>query len=234
MTVPDWLLERYALGEVTDGERALAEADPDLPAQLAALRDSDRQIKRAHPPAEVGRRVRARRPARAGPLGGGSRWRPLPAAAATVALAAAALALWGRGGPPGDGHQARGLAGSLEVYRQTPGGAERLASGATARAGDVLQLAVVRGDEPYGWIVSVDGAGVVSVHNEGELLPGRTLLPEAYRLDNAPRFERFLLVTDDAPIPREAVVEAARAAREPDAPLDLPGVRTVDVLVLKP
>ena len=233
MTVPHWLLERYALGEVTDAERARAEADPDLPAQLAALRDSDGEIRVAYPPAAMARRIRARRSPEP------RRWR-LPAAVGLAAAAAAALWLGSpRGGPdgPDDGHRARGLQASLEVWRQTPDGAEQLAPGAEVRAGDLLQLSVVRGDEPYGWVVSVDGAGAVTVHAGGPLAPGRTDLPTAYRLDDAPAFEHFFLVTDDAPLARsdvEAAAAAVAARRDPDAPLVVPGARTVDVLVVKP
>lgn len=229
MTLPDWLLERYAVGEVTDEERARAEADPDLPAQLAALRASDDAIRRLHPPVLVGSRIRARRRAATA-----RRWR---APAVGLALAAAGALLLVRAPDDDDGHRARGLAPALEVYRQTAAGAERLGPGAPVRSGDVLQLSVVRGDATHGWIVSVDGGGAVTLHGGGELAPGRTNLPHAYRLDDAPAFERFFLVTDDEPLAREDVVRAARALaaqRDPALPLDVPGAHVVDILVVKP
>ena len=43
--LPQWKLERYALGQVTEEERTLLERDPDLPAQLAALRESDAAVR---------------------------------------------------------------------------------------------------------------------------------------------------------------------------------------------
>lgn len=229
MTVPDWLLERYALGEVTELERARAEADPDLPAQLAVLRESDAAIRALYPPLLVGSRIRARRRAAAP-----RRWK---APAVGVALVAAAALLLVRSPDEADGHRARGLAPSLEVYRQTDAGPERLAPGTRVSNGEVLQLSVVRGDATHGWIVSIDGRGAVTLHGGGELPPGRTNLPDAYRLDDAPSFERFFLVTDDEPIAREDVVRAARALAErkdPAAPLEVPGARVVDVLVVKP
>src|SRR5690606_4130862 len=120
--------------------------------------------------------------------------------------------------------------------RQTRAGPERLAPGATVRPGDVLQLSVIRGDAAYGWVVSVDGAGAVTLHGGGELAPGRAPLPNAYRLDDAPSFERFFLVTDDEPIARDDVVRAARALaalRDPDAPLVVPGAGVTDRLGVK-
>src|SRR5690606_12483839 len=107
-------------------------------------------------------------------------------------------------------------------WRKTAGAPEQLAPGSVVAPGDVLQVTVIRGDEPYGWIVSVDGAGAVTVHGGGALAPGRTDLPTAYRLDDAPDFERFFLVTDDEPLPIEVVERAAErwaALRDPHAPL---------------
>ncbi len=66
-------------------------------------------------------------------------------------------------------------------------------------------------------VVSVDGRGGVTLHwPEGsgpaaELESGRAVpLPHAYRLDDAPGFERFFLVTGAARFDTGAVLEAAR------------------------
>jgi hypothetical protein len=73
--------------------------------------------------------------------------------------------------------------------------------------------------------VSVDGAGGVTRHwpVDGTLAAalesGReVLLPESFRLDAAPRFERFFFVTSTQPFDVSRVVDAARAlAARPDA-----------------
>ena len=91
------------------------------------------------------------------------------------------------------------------------------ASDARARANDLLQLSyrVARAD--FGLIFSIDGRGTVTRHfpdgdeaaqlEAGALIP----LPRSYELDDAPRFERFFLVTGAKPFDSAAVVEAARS-----------------------
>lgn len=106
-----------------------------------------------------------------------------------------------------EGVRIKGKTAELRLYRNTPGGPERLASGASASAGDVIQVEFHPGDFSYGAIISVDGNGSVTVHwpkrpEDGtalSALPGRRL-PEAFRLDDAPGFERFHLLLSDRPL----------------------------------
>jgi hypothetical protein len=109
----------------------------------------------------------------------------------------------------------------LLVYRRRgrEGGAERLASGARAAPGDLLQLAYAAGDAGlHGVLLSIDGAGRVTQHlpEEGARLapalpaPREIKLPSAYQLDDAPGFERFVLVTAPEPFPVATVLGAAR------------------------
>jgi hypothetical protein len=114
----------------------------------------------------------------------------------------------------------------LLVYRQRAGGAgdpgssEQLGDGARAARGDLLQLGYARvPDGTYGMLLSIDGAGRVSQHlpEEGarRATPLRALreihLPSAYELDDAPGFERFVLITSAEPFAVEPVLDAARA-----------------------
>ena len=185
MTVPDWLLERYLLDEVDPDERALAEADPDLPHQLAALRSSNDQVLDAYDAHQVAARaLRDAAPPGAHPWSR-RRWLVVPA------LAAAVAAVVGVRAGSDDGHRAKGgLPPELRVYRQGPGGAvERLADGDLARAGDVLQVELVGGSAVHGWVISVDGRGHVTVHTDGTVtidLEGRygaVLVPSDQVLD---------------------------------------------------
>jgi hypothetical protein len=111
----------------------------------------------------------------------------------------------------------KGSSPHLVIYRKTDGGAEALAEGSGIRAGDVLQIAYVAASRKYGVIFSIDGRGAVTLHfpdgpNAPNLLSreGETRLDYAYRLDDAPGFERFFLVTSDRALPVAEVLEAGR------------------------
>src|SRR5262249_37963773 len=103
---------------------------------------------------------------------------------------------------------------------------ERLHEGDAARAGDLIQVAIA-GPIAFAAVVSIDGAGGVTVHySDGEraapVQAGEHPLPRAFQLDAAPLFERFVLVTGERPFDAAAVVSAARAAPGIDRPLSLP------------
>lgn len=217
MTVPDWLLERYALGELSPEERAELEADPDLPAQLAALQASDAEVLKRYPVRAVTARARERRR---------TNWRPLGL------LVSAALALFVVGvGLQDDGIRAKGDL-QLLVHRKTEAGAERLTPGARAEAGDILQLEVSGATSVYGWLLSIDGDGTVTFHNDGRL----DAPPRALKLDDAAGYEHFYVVVSDAPLKRSSVRQAAeQAPRSPEGVvLDLPQADEAAVWVRKP
>jgi hypothetical protein len=223
-------------------ERRLA-GEPGLAARLEALERSDEEIRRRYPPEWLSERIRRRRrpepaSARRSARPWLVRW-PLPAAlaaAATVALvvgprlSSPIFRVPGAGagpapsaGPVGSDDRIKGLAPSLVLFRKTGSGSEALAEGAVARAGDVVRVGYRAAGRSHGVVLSVDGRGVVTVHlparghEAAPLRSGETvLLDRAYELDDAPRFERFYLVTSDRAFDVEPVVEAARrAARAP-------------------
>ena len=83
----------------------------------------------------------------------------------------------------------------------------------------MLSIAYRAEDAPYGVIVSVDGAGEVTLHFPADETGDTTLqqygnirLPHAFELDNAPDFERFYFVTADAPLSPRAVLAAVPTA----------------------
>jgi hypothetical protein len=142
----------------------------------------------------------------------------------------------------------------LLVYRQRPGQAssldrsERLSDGARGARGDLLQLAYDKAPEGlYGVLLSIDGARRVTQHlpEEGaresaHLTSMREIrLPSAYELDDAPGFERFVLIAAPQPFAISMVLDAARAVanRGPSArtlPLELgPTFRQTSVLLHK-
>lgn len=250
---PDWLLERIALGELPPDELAAAKVrlaqEPEGLERLARLEADSRATLERHTPsnvvAEVERRhrlqsVRAsveadRRPS---PL---RRLLPTLSLGVPVAMALVVLFVVSHRDPPREDTPSvrmgeyTGIKGDpqLIVHRQGESGPEKLASGAPAKPGDLLQLSYNAGGKPYGAVLSVDGRGSVTLHlpetltGSLALKSGAVSLEHAYELDDAPAFERFVFITSDTPFDLNAVMDAARAlAQNPDeartAPLSLP------------
>lgn len=214
----EWQIERFVLGELPGPEReavarAIAE-DPELRARVEALDASNREILAEHPPRVAATVIRERAEAL-------RRW-SLPAWGPAVALAACLAAAVGVLVPREVGVEApaetriKGARPHLGLFRQTSAGVEALPDGSLAREGDLVQLTYQAAGRRFGAILSIDGRGAVTVHlpREGRtaarLVPGQDVrLPSAYRLDDAPRWERFVLVTGDHPFDLAPVVDAA-------------------------
>jgi hypothetical protein len=237
---PTWLIERVAQDELSPAEaqeirQRLAAEGRSLDDELAALRASSREILAQLPRRTMGAAIR-RRAAVEPPR----RFRlPMLLAPMVLAGSVAAAMVMARGSDgrlvgntrfsaPEEvtlkGDELRSP--RLLVYRQRPGqipgstSSARLSDGATAMRGDLLQLAYDKSPEGlYGVLLSVDGAGRVTQHlpEEGArtsapLMSAREApLPSAYELDDAPAFERFILITSSQSFAIEAVLDAARA-----------------------
>ena len=255
---PEWLVERLALGALdaaaaADVRRRLAAEGRDADAELAALATSSREILEAHPPARLAAAVRARAAEAKRPR----RWL---AALPLVLAGAAAVVLVARPAPRGpDAVTLRRAATSspspptikgpakVHVYRHGKDGDAKLSDGAPAASGDLVQLTYNAGETgSFGALLSIDGRGQVTLHlpEAGAALAprlspkGEVKLPSAYELDDAPSFERFFLVSSEAPFPLAAVLDAARAlaARPADArvrKLPLPASLAQDALTLE-
>jgi len=264
--VPDWKLERYLLDELPRQERRQMEQelqrDPDLRAELEKLRQSDRQILSTYPAEQaISQILKKAALARPQPTAR-RRWRLAWVAAPALALALLLLVIL----PPilqrrlaisenskaGEYTAIKGderpvpKAPDLLLYRRGPDGDQILPDGATARTGDLLQVAYSAAGRTHGVILSIDGAGTVTLHfpakenGDTALRSGRNiLLPQSYELDRAPRFERFFFITATAPLPVAAILEKARQlADDPDnamaGQLDLSGrYRQVSLLLRK-
>ena len=246
-----WMLERLALGELdaataADLRRRLTAAGVDVDEALARLAASNAELLAAHPPARVvagdsksrGERRQSRDGAAAACAlaGGAGRARRGDGAGAVGASRPA------RSRPRrGDGLEPTTLKGSpaaatrLLVYRHESSGDHALPDGARAAEGDLVQLAYRERHGGFGLLLSIDGAGAVTLHwpeQSGDSAArletaAEARLPSAYQLDGAPGFERFFLVTAPRPFAIGPVVAAARAlAAHPGdarvAPLPLP------------
>jgi len=216
--IPAWQLERYRLGELPPGQAASVEealaGDPELRAELDRLAADDAHALTEHPPRVIAAGIRARLdsdPRKSAAFR--VRFSVLAAAASVCLLALLPLVPE----PPSlPETRIKGLTPSLLVFRESANRPEPLASSSLAHADDVIQLAYQAAGKRFGVVISIDGRGHVTRHlprtggQAARLQAGAPVpLPEAYRLDDAPGFEMFLLVTADAPFPVEAVVRAA-------------------------
>lgn len=235
-----YTLERFLLGELPQEElesvQRQVEADPDLRTRLAALEQANRELLEQFPPAWMGRRIRLKA---AGPaVVRERRWRAVGLWAVPVALAMLAVVVApGLFGPDQD--RIKGLEPHLQLFRKAAAESERLADGSLAREGDFVQIQYLAAGEGYGVIVSVDGRGTFTQHlpaggnHAVELAQdGAVPLAFSYELDDAPRWERFFLVTADIPFDIAVVRKAVFRAMD-SGMLDLPPGFKQDVFTLK-
>ena len=100
-----------------------------------------------------------------------------------------------------NGTRIKGMTAGLEVWKKMGDSAVQTVNLGEAREGDEIQLRYRVPQKCFGMLFSMDGNGTVTMHmGEGnravELEPGKmTTLPFAYKLDNAPKFEKFFLLT---------------------------------------
>ncbi len=239
--VPDWLLERLALGELdaataADVRRRLAAEGRSPDDIAAAVAASNREILAELPATQAAAEIR-QRAAKAAAAQPPVRKRAfLWAAPIALAGGLALVLVMAQPKNPGDGPRPgetpekiiiKGDDLKVFVYRRGAAGNELLSDGARAARGDLLQLAYVSKNAGYGVLLSIDGAGKVTLHlpeaEGGRAAPlregGATVrVPSAYQLDGAPAFERFFLVRAATPFSVATAVEAARSlAAQPTA-----------------
>lgn len=209
--VPDLHVEKLHLGELSETEaarvRARLEADSELH-RLSALEASDRELAARLRPLP---RPATPRPPR--------RW--LAPSLVFASLALVLVLAWplvvsepspvdllrSKGGPV------------LNIHRLGPRGPELLTHGQTARDGDRLQLSARLPTPAHLAIVSVDGLGVVTVHQPPTDAPVRELqVPRSFVLDAAPHHERFFLFASASPMAADRLVAAVRLAARPSTP----------------
>jgi hypothetical protein len=237
---PMWLIERVAQGELSPAETQeirdqLAAQGRSLDDELAALLVSNREILARLPRETMGAAIHRRASAEH------QRRFRLPVVVAPLVLAGSvALAMFiTRGSDRSVVRERLGEADDdvilkgdvlhsprLLVYRQKTGpvpgspSSERLYDGAHVARGDLLQLAYDKTPEGlFAVLLSIDGAGKVTQHLPEEGARTATpltsvleiRLPSAYELDDAPNFERFLLITSTQSFAVTFALDAARA-----------------------
>ena len=100
-----------------------------------------------------------------------------------------------------DGLRIKGISARMEVWKKTGDSAVQMENLGEAREGDEIQLRYAVAEKCFGLLFSMDGNGTITMHmgqenRAVELEPGKmTTLPFAYKLDNAPKFEKFFFLT---------------------------------------
>lgn len=239
----DWLLERLALGELdaetaADVRRRLAAEGRSPDEIVAAVAASNKEILEQLPATPTAAAIRRRAEKAKAAAQPASRRALLWGAPLALAGAAAVVLMVARPPQPESQCDARGPEGEciiykgevapqrLYVYRHRAAGDEQLRDGARVTRGDLVQLAYRSHRGGYGVLLSIDGAGKVTMHwpekNDGAAAtlqaPGEIRLPSSYELDDAPAFERFFMVRAATPFSVTTALNAARAiAAQPSA-----------------
>ena len=219
--IPDWKLERYLLKELPAEEMIRLEQqiarDESLRSRLRDLKQSDRNIQQAYPSAWMRRQIQMKaekEPKHTRPV--------LPRWTLTVVPAMAILLLVAifpdiiensdEGVVP-SGIRLKGIQPSLQIFRKTESGSERLTEGKIVREHDLLQIAYLAAGHRFGMILSVDGRNTVTLHlpyngNRSASLEqeGAVTLDFSYELDDAPNWERFYFITSEEPFEVDGVV----------------------------
>ena len=95
----------------------------------------------------------------------------------------------------------KGLDARMEVWKRTSTGIVQLNDLDEVAEGDEIQLRYAVPEKCFGLLFSMDGNGALTLHMGNgekaiELAPGKmNSLPFAYKLDDAPYFEKFFFVT---------------------------------------
>lgn len=229
--ISPFMLERYAVGELSGAELAAVEAalarDPALQARVESIRGAQQRFLVDEPYAQFRVTHEGRRAAP--PRKRFGLWLPTSFAA----VAAAALLVMAIIPEVDDATRIKGAGVGLTVALVGNGAPKALASGAVVHPGDRLQLAYDAGDHEYVALVGIDGSGAASVYypESGEVMALRKeqkgAFPFSLTLDNTPGNETLVAVFAEEPLPMRRIEDAVRKNEA------LPGVSTVKVALTK-
>jgi hypothetical protein len=216
MTIPNWKVERYLLGELPAREMAtlktLENKNIEFCSQLALLRNSNEELLAEYPASEFAEKMRAAKFKVIEPIK--NKWFiPFSVCAALLITATVLITVFsGENALENslaqnavineNGIRVKGLKTSLEIWRKTANSIEKLSNDSEAKMGDLLQMRYIAEEKCYGILLSMDGNKVLTIHLSGENGRARELeagkivsLENSYELDNAPKFETFYLFT---------------------------------------
>lgn len=209
-SIPEFLLEQWRLGELSE-ERKLALAQEfsleRIERELAMLEQAEREYWAQRQPMPKKRKIQSWYYA-AVPI--------LAAASAFLVLQFSTVSTEPEASLP-DTILLKGDEQPLRAFQQTADGPKPVAEGSVLKAGDTVQLSYQAGAFSYGVIVSVDGRGAVTWHfpvsasGEQSLEKGPSIaLKQSYKLDDAPRYERFFFIRSQKHIDIESLRKALK------------------------
>ena len=217
--ISDFKVERYLLGELSEEEMAAVqkrEAEDEIfAARVRAMREENARILAENPLAALESKLDAADTVEDSGKSVYGMWLKVAAALVIMvgifAIVASNrnVATYERGNASmevamaetDNGTRIKGMQASLEVWKKTGDSAVQMVNLGEVREGDEIQLRYRVPQKCFGMLISMDGNGTITMHmGEGnksvELEPGKmTTLPFAYKLDNAPKFEKFFLLT---------------------------------------
>jgi len=252
--IPDWKLEKYLTGDLPAEEmreiREMEATDEIFANRVKMLREDNAAILKRLPFEKLSEKI-AMMPGRSN-AGVGNTVRVnfklvKLAAAAALVLAVVTVALFSQRSlseqntqlmevamadvSGDDGVRIKGMDARMEVWKKTGDSAVQMENLGEAREGDEIQLRYAVAEKCFGLLFSMDGNGTITMHmghenRAVELEPGKmTTLPFAYKLDNAPKFEKFFFLTSKN--------EFELNAGDIDASLKQEGVKTISLTLRK-
>lgn len=252
--IPDWKLEKYLTGDLPAEEmheiREMEATDEIFAGRVKILREDNAAILKKLPFEKLSEKI-AMMPGRSN-AGAGNTVRVnfklvKLAAAAALVLAVVTVALFSQRSlseqntqlvevamadvSGDDGLRIKGMDARMEVWKKTGDSAVQIENLGDAQEGDEIQLRYAVAEKCFGLLFSMDGNGTITMHmghgnRAVELEPGKmTTLPFAYKLDNAPKFEKFFFLTSKD--------EFELNAGDIDASLKQEGVKTVSLTLRK-
>jgi len=234
MSIPNWKIERYLLGELPAKEMAalktLENKNIEFCSQLALLKNSNEELLVKYPAKKFAEKMQAAKFKVIEPIKNKNRWFMPICACAGLLLSATILMNIFSGENTleqnfvinEDGTRVKGLKTDLEIWRKTADSVEKLSDRSEAKAGDLLQMRYIAEEKCYGVLLSVDGNKVLTIHLSGEngkakeLEAGRVIsLENSYELDNAPKSETFYLFTSKNEFALAPIAEALLSGKMP-------------------
>lgn len=229
--IPEIMLERYILNEVSEEEKSIIETalkeNPETAKRIQKIKQSNTEILKDYTPEYflnvLGNRTNSDTEiakSRSHKLFSMKNYKIFAAFSTAVLIIFASLffMLNPLGINPGETNiettRIKGSKQKLFIYRKTDEGSQLLKSGDTASEGDIIQVAYYTRENKYGAIVSIDGNKNITLHYPAELSAKPSLkvnisvpLENSYQLDNAPDYEIFYFITSNKPINLNYIIQ---------------------------